>query len=201
MLNSRVEVFWVFPHYDQIQIFIKRIYSFITFHWSNIAVVYDEYLGRITEKDGLIPPKDKVSGEVQVLEYGLSATIISLCKDIYSGFRRNFKDRADFIMVASILSTIYGRYSEEVFKLSYLSIRYPNVDFNKNPTSKQLTAIERGIRMINDTLSEKFKSDKQDIMLYLQHVFKIKINNQFYISSKFNIVENLIKKYNIEWEK
>lgn len=163
--------------------------------------IYDEYLGRITEGDGLIPPKDKVSGEVFVLEHGLSATIISLCKDIYSGFRRNFKDRADFVMVCSILSVIYGKYDEEVFKLSYLSIRFPNVDFSKNPTTNQLTGIERGIRMINDTLFERFKSDKQEVVLHFQHVCKVKINNRFYISNKSNMVENLIKKYNIEWEK
>ncbi len=163
--------------------------------------IYDEYLGRITEKDGLIPPKDKVSGEVFVLEYGLSATIISLCKNIHSGFRRNFKDKADFVMVCSILSIIYGGYNEDVFQLSYLSIKFPNVNFNKNPTLNQLTAIERGIRMINDTLYEKFKLDKQDIMLHFQHICKVKINNRFYISNKSNIVENLIKKYNIEWEK
>lgn len=163
--------------------------------------IYDEYLGRITEEKGLIPPKDKVSGEVFVLEYGLSATIISLCKDIYSGFRRNFKDRADFVMVCSILSVIYGKYSEEIFKLSYLSIRFPDVDFSKDPTANQLTAIERGTRMINDTLFERFKSDKQDILLHFQHVYKVKINNRFYISNKSNMVENLTKKYNIEWEK
>ena len=163
--------------------------------------VYDEYLGRITENDGLIPPKDKVSGEVFVFEYGLSATIISLCKDIYSGFRRSFKNRADFVMVSSILSVIYGGYNEEIFKLSYLSIKFPDVDFNKNPTSNQLTAIERGIRMINNTLSEKFKYDKHDVMLHFQNVYKVKINNKFYISNNSNIAENLMKKYNIKWEK
>jgi len=167
---------------------------------SKVKRVYDEYLGRITEKDGLIPPKDKVSGDVYVLEYGLSATILFLCKDIYSGFRRSFKGRADFIMIASILSFIYGRYNEEIFKSSYLSVLISDVDFNKTPTSNQLTAIERGICMINDTLSKKFKTDKQEIMLHFQNVYKVRINNRFYVSNKSDTVNNLIKKYNIKWE-
>ena len=34
--------------------------------------VSDGYLGRITEKDGLIPSKDKVSSDILVYEYGRS---------------------------------------------------------------------------------------------------------------------------------
>ena len=36
---------------------------------SKVRRVCDGYLGRITEKEGLIPPRDKVKGEIIVYEY------------------------------------------------------------------------------------------------------------------------------------
>ncbi len=41
--------------------------------------ISDGYLGRITEEDGLIPPKDNVSGNVEVFEYpSLEVSTINL---------------------------------------------------------------------------------------------------------------------------
>ena len=39
--------------------------------------VSDGYIGRITQEDGLIPARDKVTGEVCVYEYGLCMTILT----------------------------------------------------------------------------------------------------------------------------
>ena len=83
--------------------------------------VCDGYLGRITEEDGLIPPKDKVSGIVLVLEYGLSSTILAVYSNIHKGFKKTFTKNGDFVMAAAILCFIYGQYSEELFRHSYIS--------------------------------------------------------------------------------
>src|SRR5665647_2072924 len=78
--------------------------------------VCDAYLGRITEEDGLIPPKDKVAGTVSVLEYGLSSLIFSICSDIHKGFRKTFTKNGDFVVVAAILTFIYGKYNDSLFR-------------------------------------------------------------------------------------
>lgn len=162
--------------------------------------VSDGYLGRITEMDGLIPPKDKVSSAILVYEYGLSATILSVCKHIHSGFRRNFKENSDLIMVSSVLIFIYGQANLELFHHSSLSLRFPDLDFKKIPTPKQATAIERGVLMITDTLSSLFCEDISEILLHLPHVYKVKVNNSFYQSEISDKVHYLKNKYQIEWE-
>jgi hypothetical protein len=162
--------------------------------------VCDGYLGRITEKDGLIPSRDKVTGDVEIFEYGRSSVILLLCKNIHSGFKRTFKHNADFILIAAVLSTIYGYYDNFIFAQSFLSIRFPGLDLDKNTTLKQQTAIERGIRMINDTLSGFFKEQSAYAMLHLGTVYKARINERFYLSKESGAVEILKQHYSIKWE-
>jgi len=162
--------------------------------------ICDAYLGRITEGDGLIPPKDKVSGTIEVFEYGLSGTILGLCKNIHSGFRRNFKDNADFIMVSSILFFIYGQAGEELFHQSFLYLRFAELDFKKIPTSKQATAIERGVLMIKDNLISHFGDDTSEIVLHFRHVYKVKVNKRLYLSDIPDKVNYFKNKHQIEWE-
>lgn len=162
--------------------------------------ICDGYLGRITEKDGLIPPKDKVTGDVEVFEYGRSAVILIICKNIYAAFKRTFKQNGDFVMVAAILSTLYGFYDDTLFKQSFLCIRFPELDFNKNVTAKQQTAIKRGVIMINDTLSTCFKEKSSYVMLHFSTIYKVKINGRSYLSKESSMVETLKQKYNIRWE-
>jgi len=161
--------------------------------------VCDGYLGRITEKDGLIPSRDKVTGNVEIFEYGRSSVILLLCKNIYSGFKRTFKHNADFIMIAAVLSAIYGFCDNSLFRQSFLSIRFPGLDLGKNTTQKQQTAIERGILMINDTLSSFFKEQSAYAMLHLGTVYKVRINGRFYLSKESGIVETLKQNLHIDW--
>lgn len=162
--------------------------------------ICDGYLGRITEKEGLVIPKDKVTGTIEVFEYGLSSTILSLCKHIHSGFRSNFKENADFIMVSSILLYIYGQANQELFHQSFLSLRFADLDLKKNPTPKQATAIERGILMIQDTLISLFGDETSEIVLHFLHVYKVKVNKRLYQSEMPEIVNYFKNKYQIKWE-
>lgn len=162
--------------------------------------VSDGYLGRITEMDGLIPSKDKVSSVIFVYEYGLSATILSVCKHIHSGFRRNFKKNADLIMVSSILIFIYGQANLELFHHSSLALCFSDLDLKKIPTPKQATAIERGVLMIKDALTSFFGEDTNEVVLHFRHVYKVKVNNRFYQSNITDKVNDLKNKYQIEWE-
>jgi len=162
--------------------------------------VSDGYIGRITEEDGLIPARDKVKGTVQVFEFGMSATILNLCKKIHSGLKRTFKSNADYIMVASILSVIHGRYDNFCYEHSYLSILFGDIDFMKEPTQKQAFAIERGVLMIRDTLSTHFKEDLSAVLFHFQNCYKVKTNGKFYVSQEPAVVLELKEKHHIDWE-
>ncbi|HEY5583154.1 MAG TPA: hypothetical protein VIK78_01530 [Ruminiclostridium sp.] len=162
--------------------------------------ISDGYLGRITQEMGFVPPKDKVTGTIEVFEYGLSSTILFLCKHIHLGFRRNFKANADFIMVSSILFYIYGQANHELFHQSFLFLRYTDLDLSKTPTPKQSTAIERGVLMIKDNLTSLFGDDTGDIVLHFPHVYKVRVNKRLYESEISDKVNYFKQKYHIEWE-
>jgi hypothetical protein len=162
--------------------------------------ICDAYLGRITEENGLIPPKDKVEGVVTVLEYGLSALTLTVCKNIHSGLRKSFTKNGDFVMTASILSFIYGKYDDSLFKHSYLSIQFPTLDFKTPPTEAQISGIDRGSRMIKDTMLRTFGNDLHDVLIHFGYLFKVNINGNLYLSEESNEIQIFKQKYNIKWE-
>ena len=162
--------------------------------------ICDGYLGRITEEEGLIPPKDKVEGSVTVLEYGLSSIILSLCTNIHKGMRRSFTKSGDLVMVASVLSFIYGKYDGFLFSQSYLSHRFPNLDMDAAPTEAQKFGVERGRMMIQDTLSRHFGDDLPSVLLYFPLVCKVKVNGRIYRSEESVHAKELRQKYNLNWE-
>jgi len=162
--------------------------------------VSDGYIGRITKEEGLIPAKDKVSGDIVVFEYGLSVTAFSLCKNIYSAFRREFKGNAGFVMVSSILLAIHGHYSQELYEQSCLSLEFPSLDMSKPPTDKQKTGIERGSRMVRDTLNKIFGDDMEAAFFHLAHIYKVKVNDRFYVSKISPATREFIQKHGIDGE-
>lgn len=162
--------------------------------------ICDAYLGRITEKDGLIPPKDKIEGTITVLEYGLSALILSVCENIHKGLRKTFTKNGDFVMVASILSFMHGKYDDSLFKCSYLSVRFSELDFNSVLTQAQIIGISRGHKMIKDTMIRAFGDDFLDILIHFSHLFKVNINGKIYLSEESNKISDLKQIYNINLE-
>lgn len=162
---------------------------------NKVRRVCDGYIGRITKEDGLISARDKISGDITVFEYGLSMTAFVLCKNIYSAFRREFKENAGFVMVSSILSAIYGHCSQELYEQSCLYLEFPSLNMDKVPTEKQKLGIERGRRMVLDVLKKTFGDDMETAFWHLARVYKVKINNRFYVSKILPAARELIQKY------
>jgi len=162
--------------------------------------ICDGYLGRITEEDGLIPPKDKVKEGILVYEYGFSSTILSVCSMIHRGLRKSFVKNGDFVMVASILSYMYGAYNKEIYSFSYLSFRFPHLDFSQQLTKEQKIGTERGLRMITDTMERTFQSDLLMVRIHFSQVYKVKVNGNLHLSQLTDAINQLKSSYHITWE-
>lgn len=162
--------------------------------------ICDGYLGRITENEGLVPVKDKVSDTIKVMEYGISSILLIVCSNIHKGFRRTFTKNGDLVMVASILSYIYEKYSDTLYNRSFLSIRFPNLDFKNSFTEAQIYGIDRGSRMIKDNLQRVFGDDLHDILIHFGHLYKVNVNGKLYLSEETNEMKIYKQKYKIELE-
>jgi hypothetical protein len=132
--------------------------------------VSDGYLGRITEKDGFIPAKRKLSSEVRAYEYGLSWTVVSSCGKIRSGLRREFKANADAVFAAGASLFMHGIAHPDLFEASGLPLLLPGSGSMECLTDKQRTGAERTARMIADTLKKRFGADLEDALTLLPAV-------------------------------
>lgn len=161
--------------------------------------VCDGYLGRITREKGLIPPKDKVTAPVSSYEYGLSSLTLSVCANVHKGLRRTFAVNGDFVMAASILSFIFGIYSEELFRHSWLSLHFSSIEIPQNLTPAQKNGIDRGTRMVTDTMERTFGADLPYVRASFSLITLSLINHRLYCSSPPESVSLFIEKYHLDW--
>lgn len=163
--------------------------------------ISDGYIGRITEQDGLIPSKDKVSSDIMVYEYGLSTSIFKLCENIHKGFKRTSPKNADYIMVSSILHVIYGSSNDINFNKSYLSVLYPSFSMDKAVSDNVFTNVSRGSAMIKDTLNRMFGESYSAIFDSLSGLYKVRVNEKWYLSKQDDHILAFKEKYKLSWEK
>lgn len=161
--------------------------------------VSDGYLGRITEQDGFIPSKDKVSSDISVYEYGLSSAVMQLCRNIHSGFKKTSPKNADLIFVSSILNVIAGSSVCSVFSKSYLSVLFPSLDMNKKAAVGVLNNISRGTAMINDYIDNIMGEERTYVFHVLSGLYKINLNNKWYLSKENDDILSIRGKYRLKW--
>lgn len=164
-----------------------------------IRRVCDGYLGRITQEHGLIPPKDKFPKHIRSYEYGLSSLILSVCSNIHKGLRRSFVVNGDLIMAASVLSYLYGFYSEELFRHSWLSLRFPLVQFPDPLTPQQINGIDRGTRMIEDTMTRKFGDDLIRVKAAFSQVTLFSADQRLCCCELPDSVSTFVQQYSLDW--
>ena len=156
--------------------------------------VSDGYIGRITQEDGLIPARDKITGVV-VHEYGLCMALYALCEGIAKGLHREFRMAAGKVFVAGLLSAAYGGYGEEEYRWSYLSVKCPGLSLTL--TDKQRVGAERCARMAKDALLRKFGEAADEAAIRLSRLCAVRANGRIYISE--NNTKEWLLSHDVEW--
>lgn len=161
--------------------------------------VSDGYLGRITQKDGLIPTKGKLSGDLRVYEYGLSSTILSLLAKAYSGLQREFRENANMVLVLGILNAMHGVAKPELYETSWLSVRFSGIDFEKAVTDKQNTGIERTARMAHELLRRHFGNEYERALLLLPAVRIVSLGKENRLCQIPDGIQSFAQNHNINF--
>jgi len=167
---------------------------------NKVRRVSDGYLGRITEEDGLIPAKRKLSELVHVFEYGLSETILSLCDNIREGLGREYRGATDFVMAGGALLLMYGEVRHEHYGASWLSVRLPGLDMHKAPTDKQRVGMERAQRMIADALKKQFGDAYAPAVALLPLVKAVRMGNEAVIAGMPDGVKAFLGQHGLSFE-
>jgi hypothetical protein len=165
---------------------------------NKVRRVSDGYIGRITEEGGLIPARDKVTGDVIVYAYGLHMTALALSEKILLGLKREFRGAAERLLVMGILLATGWGVDDDSFNASFLSRVFPEVDLAQKLTEKQRIGAERCTRMVADKL---FGATGGDVCIQtkLSRVYMVVVNNKEYLSKKPDGIEAWLIEHGIEW--
>jgi hypothetical protein len=164
---------------------------------NKVRRVSDGYIGRITEKDGLIPAREKVAGDVLVYKYGLHMTALALSEEILKGLRREFRQASERILATGILLALENTADFDCFLSSYLCKVFPEIDITQALTEKQQTGVERCRRMVLDKLGSA--PGYGSIAARLDGVYAVVINNKEYISKIPRGVSGWLDENGIGW--
>jgi hypothetical protein len=165
-----------------------------------VVRVSDGYIGRITEDDGLIPAKRKLSGDLHAYEYGLSSTILNLLGKVDTGLRREFGENANKVLVLGILHAMHGTTMPELYETSWLSMRFPGTYFTKEPTDKQKTGIERTARMTHEVLGKYFGEDYETALLLLPLIRMISLGKESRLCRMPEGILTFAEKYSLTFQ-
>lgn len=157
-----------------------------------VLKVNDEYLGRITE-DGLTPPKDKV---LVVKHYGNIVILKNICNYVIDAINRTWSDPkySQIIIVYSYLNQFYQTVNKDFYDLSYISILYPNINFEIDLSEDIKFEIDRTTKMFRSKISSHKISDTE--LNIINSIYKVKIGKKWNLSKLTKAQEQIIKKHN-----
>lgn len=165
-----------------------------------IKRICDGYLGRITEKDGLILSKKKRPPEdhtVHTLEYGFSYVIRKTTDRIRSALCSSYSENGSIIYALSILNYMYGFYDESLFSQSYLSVVFSDSEYPSSLSASLTAAVERGTRMITETMKKQFHENLNSVRAYSSCIAVIHTNNSYSLPDIPDHTKVLLQKYRI----
>lgn len=159
--------------------------------------IFDGYIGRVTEKDGFIPVKDKITGDIVVFEFGLTAFCYSLCFDIYKGIKSSHRSYADSIFASAIFNALELDFSR--FSTDALSLLLSDFSIKHLARTDIIEQIDRCTNMIKYYLSHKV--DPDDLILIkclFPAIHVVYVNDSYRISSFDAKVQKLLDTYHME---
>lgn len=158
--------------------------------------INDGYLGRVSEKEGFVPAKKK-DYVATTLDYAVPFAVDSCCQMIREGLRRTYKTNGSVVYVCSVLSFLYGVFAPELYEGSWLSLQYPGLHVPRTPTDTLLKAIDRGTRMIQDSVLKAYGDDWQLIRATFAPVVLICIDGRIFLPSLSAPCTALADKYHL----
>ncbi|NCB03027.1 MAG: hypothetical protein EOM67_12795 [Spirochaetia bacterium] len=144
-------------------------------------LICDEYLGQVTEEDGLISSSPPVKPGIRVLEFGMSFFIYQLtysATDVIKFYRQ----REDLLYVLSILSLTGQKVSQLSYEHSWLSLRFKHLTMNTPLTSNEKLTLKRITQQMEQSLKAYVGEDLPHILTLSHYLYAIWVNNGWHMS-------------------
>lgn len=158
----------------------------------------DEYLGIVTEKDGLVPSRPPVKGDVRVLRYGLCQVAQASCSVLRKNPRRLDLD-ADTLYVRAVLG-FEGRESQAGYEGSWLSILFPGLDLDRGLGEREAQFLPNLRRQVVSKLEDSFGPDGRQLLSLCADLYAVHVNGRWHLSGLSESLRRLASRHSVSLE-
>lgn len=158
----------------------------------------DEYLGIVTEKDGLISSKPPVKPGIKVVRYGFYRITESTCS-ILRRYPKKLGMNADLLFAKAVLG-FDGRENQIGYEGSWLSIYFPGLDLNKDLSEEEKLFLATMRRQLETKLNDSLGSDKDEILTLSSNLYAVYVNGGWHLSELSERLKALAEKHAISIE-
>ncbi len=160
--------------------------------------VFDGYIGKVTEDEGLIEIRRRKL-PMTSFDYALPYAVDACCGKVHKGLRISYKGNGTAVYVCSVIKFLFGSYSMELYQSSWLSIQYPGL-VGKSFTSEAVAkGVDRGVLMVTDTVKNTYGEDWEVLSVYLSRVILIRIGGEEYIPTLPEKALELCQKHHLDF--
>lgn len=162
--------------------------------------IVDGCIGRITEADGLIPARHRLTENPHILEFGRSRICVHFTEYMLPGLGKNYGDDAQKVYTAAVLTWIYGYWTFDLYKSSWLSLRFPDVLSQQDESSMDQAALQRVLSMITYIAETRIGTDLPMIMACCSLICLIVTKSSMTCSYIPPAVSDFSRRQGIEWK-
>ncbi len=156
----------------------------------------DEYLGLVTEKDGLIPSKPPVKPKVMVRTYGVEY-IAETCSSILRVPLRK-KGQDDLLLYSHALLSLTRKDNPELYSSSILSLWFGDIDYRKKLTYEEEETVERLRKQIKAKMEKVLGKDVDEALNLLGTVYAVFVNERWLLTDSPSRLDEILRVHNLE---
>ena len=155
----------------------------------------DEYLGVVTEEDGLIPSRPPVKPRLLVRTYGLEYTAERCCSVLRLPLRKKKLDEK-YIYSHALLS-FQREDNAALYSSSILSLWYGDSDYGRKATYEEEETIERLKKQIRAKFASAFEGDWKEAVALLSSIYAVFVNERWVLSEVPSSLERILSAHNL----
>lgn len=158
----------------------------------------DEYLGIVSEKDGLVPSKPPVKAGIKVLRYGFCRIAETSCNMLKKTPKR-LTMNMDILFVKAVLG-FEGMETQQGYEGSWLSILYPRINMNQSLTEQEERFLLTLRRQIDSKIKDRFGLESEDVLTLSANLYAVHVNGSWHLSDISKQLKNFAAKHAISLE-
>ena len=140
----------------------------------------DEYLGIVTQENGLVPSSPPVKPGIKVLRYGLARIVESSCASLRKNPHRLGFD-GELLFVRAVLSIEYREHGNG-YETSYLSLMFPSLDLERHLNAKEQSQLTTMKTQMRSKLQERFGQDTDELLELSRDLYAVFVNENWHLS-------------------